>query len=224
MSTPGASTDAARHARRTLFAFAAILLAWTAVWLAKRALDARLDGFDGEAATAAFWFVAKIVVWIVPAYLLVRTTGGDVASAANLPEWRRWLLWGTVVGLLIAVTGVVPKLLAGSPLLPGRLDAALMNVLVVAPLFEEFLVRAALLGNLTPALGFARANVVAAFCFVLLHVPGWAMMGALEAKMLAPIGGALSLFVLGLCFGWAAGKGRSFLGGSVAHFFNNLAA
>jgi membrane protease YdiL (CAAX protease family) len=84
--------------------------------------------------------------------------------------------------------------------------------------------RAAVLGNLIPAMGFARANVFASIYFLLLHIPGWYMMGSLEQKLSQPIGGALSIVFLGLLFGWATQKGKSFLGGSIAHCLNNFAS
>ena len=210
------------QARSTLFAFAVMMIAWSLVWMLKSYLDENQVWLKSEFATAIYWLVAKLALWIVPAFLLIEMSGRNFASVINLSEWRRWLFWGTMFGLLIAITGMVPKMFACSPLLPKKIDYDTMNVLIVAPLFEEFLIRAAILGNLIPALGFARANVVAAICFVVLHLPGWYMMGSLVEKFSQPIGGALSLFVIGLCFGWATQRGRSFLGGSIAHFFNNF--
>jgi membrane protease YdiL (CAAX protease family) len=186
-------------ARRTLYAFAIMMLAWSIVWVAKRYLDAKLVWLNNDSASTIFWLVAKIAVWIVPAVMLLRLSGRDFASQVNLIEWRHWVSWGTAIGLIIAMTGIVPKLLIASPLLPSEIDFGMMNAMIVAPLFEEFSIRAAILGNLIPAFGFARANVVAAVCFVVLHIPGWYMMGSLVEKVSQPVGGALSVFILGLC-------------------------
>jgi membrane protease YdiL (CAAX protease family) len=200
------------------------MLAWCGLWMCKVGADARSDWFGGESFTAVFWLVSKLVVWILLAVLLIRASGRDIASVINWKEWRRWCLWGTMIGLLIAATGFLPKVFAGQPLLPSKLDYGTLNVLVIAPLFEEFLIRAAVLGNLIPAIGFARANVLASVYFVVLHIPGWYMMGSLAQNLSQPVGGALSIFLLGLLFGWITQKGRSFLGGSIAHCLNNLAS
>lgn len=118
----------------------------------------------------------------------------------------------------------MPKWLRGAPLCAFGWDTATLNVLVISPLFEEFLMRGGVMGNLIPARGFARANVVSAALFVGLHLPGWLMMGTLEANLTRPLGGAASILLLGLAFGWVTRQGGSFLGGSAAHLLNNLAA
>ena len=211
-------------ATRTYVSFAVLMLVWCLAWLGKVAMDARSDWFASPAPTAVFWFVAKCLIWILPACYLIHISGRRWSVVFNLPGWRQWGLWGTVVGLLIATTGFLPKFIAGQPLLPGTFDSALLNVVVIAPLFEEFLIRAAILPNLIPQHGFARANVIASLFFVVLHLPGWYFMGTLWTNLTLPVGGALSIFVLGLLFGWVAHKGRSFLGGSIAHCLNNVAA
>jgi membrane protease YdiL (CAAX protease family) len=50
------------------------------------------------------------------------------------------------------------------------------------------------------------------------------MMGTLGANLTRPVGGAASIFLLGLCFGWVTRHGRSFPGSSVTHALNNLFA
>jgi membrane protease YdiL (CAAX protease family) len=221
--TSFSSADAER-ARGGLAVFAAILVAWTLAWWAKNRLDLAFPWLSQDPGAAFYWLAAKTALWIVPAWLLLRAAGGDVAEQANLRQWRRWCAWGTAVGLLLAVLAIVGKWQAGRPAWSPQGGYATINVLLVAPLFEEFLMRAAILGRLTPAWGFAAANVITSACFVALHVPGWAMMGTLAEKFSQPVGGAVSLFAVGLCFGWATHKGRSFLGGTIAHSLNNLAA
>lgn len=48
-------------------------------------------------------------------------------------------------------------------------------------------------------------------------------MGTLTENLTRPIGGALSIFLLGLAFGYATHRGRSVVAGMVAHSLNNLA-
>ena len=99
-----------------------------------------------------------------------------------------------------------------------------MNVLLISPVFEEFLMRGALFGGLRQTRSLAVSNVLAALMFVGLHFPGWYYMGSFAENLTKPVGGALSIFALGLLFGYAAERGRSACGGMVAHFLNNLAA
>lgn len=213
-----------RLAARTLAGFCVLMLAWSSAWLCKSALGAHFPSLAGGTASAAYWLTAKLLLWVLPACVCVWSSGRRLADVANTAAWHRWLFWGGAVGLAIALTGIIPKVQHGAALLPNRLDYGTMNALVISPLFEEFLIRGALLGNLIPAFGFARANLISAVCFLVLHLPGWFMMGSLGANLSRPVGGALSIFILGLCFGWATRRGGSFLGGSVAHFLNNLFA
>ena len=209
-------------ARRTHLTFAAMLATWCGVWIGKVFLDSRVGWSGDERAAFLFWLVAKIGAWLLPAVLLIHASGRSMATIFNVREWRRWAWWGTTIGFGIAVTGIARKWLAGQPLFDRKLDFATLNVLVVAPLFEEFLMRAAVLGNLTPSLGGARANAVSAFYFVALHLPGWYMLGRMSGNLTQSVGGALSIFVLGLLFGWVMQRGRSFLGAAIAHLLNNL--
>lgn len=209
---------------RTLYVFGAQMVLWSAVWLFKDQLDQRSSWFTDEIGASLFWLSAKVVVWILPAWWLVRQSGRSLQEVANIRSWRSWISWGTGIGLLISLTAVIPKWYQGRAILPDSVSVATLNVLVVAPVFEEFLVRGAVFGNLVPAMGFRWANIISALCFVILHLPGWFMMGALHDKLTQPLTGVLSIFVLGLCFGVATRKGQSFLGGVIAHFFNNLTA
>lgn len=211
-------------AARTLLIFLALMVAWSTVWLLKQQLDQNSTWFQSGLGASLFWQSAKVVVWILPAWWLIRMSGRSLRDVANIRNWRSWMCWGTCIGLLISATAVIPKWSQGKAILSDLLTYAAFNALVIAPIFEEFLIRGAVFGNLAPALGFQWANIVSAVCFVLLHLPGWWMMGVLHDKMVHPLTGVLSVFVLGICFGVATRKGGSFLGGTIAHFFNNLTA
>lgn len=197
---------------------------WSAAWRLKVYLDRQSTEFADGLGAELFWLAAKVILWILPAWWLIRMSGRSLRDVANVRGWRVWVSWGIGIGLLISLTAVIPKWSQGKAIYPDSLTYATFNVLVIAPLFEEFLIRGAVLGNLVPAMGFRWANVTSAMCFVLLHLPGWFMMGTLYDKLAHPFTGVLSIFVLGLCFGVATQKGGSFLGGAIAHFLNNLTA
>ena len=54
---------------------------------------------------------------------------------------------------------------------------------------------------------------------MLVRAPGWFFQGRLIEMLSAPIGGALSTFVLGWLFGWIAYKARSI--GAAMQALNN---
>jgi membrane protease YdiL (CAAX protease family) len=130
---------------------------------------------------------------------------------------------GIGIGFLIALTGFVPSYLSGNPLLPTRFSIPLFSILTIAPIFEELLMRGAMLGNLQLGHSLAIANILPSLMFVGLHVPGWYFMGTLMENVTKPAGGAISFFFLGLAFGYAVHRSRSVMAGILAHFFNNLA-
>ena len=119
---------------------------------------------------------------------------------------------GGGIGLAIALTGIIPNYLAGNRILPDQISFSLLNMLVIAPLFEEFLLRGAIQGNLERAYPFWSANLINSVMFLILHVPGWFFMGVLWRISQIPLA-VPSPFLVSLGFGYAAHRSRSVLGG-----------
>ena len=134
--------------RKILLAYAGIMAAWTLAWMLKARLDPRIAWLASDAGGFAYWTAAKTLLWLAPAWWLIPRTGRSIVGVVNPAQWRRWLTWGGAIGLLIALSGLIPHALQGK----------------------------------------------------------------------------VSIFALGLLFGYAAERGRSACGGMVAHFLNNLAA
>jgi uncharacterized protein len=208
----------------TFGVYGTLMAAWTLAWLVKVNLDPQNGWLAAGAGSFTYWTIAKILIWILPAIVLIRLSGRSVRQVVNLSNWRKWLKWGGGIGLLIALTGFIPKYVSGQPLLPVEMSHALFSVLIVAPLFEEFLMRGAILGNLQQRYSFWRANLLSSLMFLGLHLPGWYFLGGLMENLTKPIGGAISIVALGLAFGYAVHRGRSVMGGVLAHFLNNLSS
>lgn len=220
----GTKIDAEKVAFRTLLGFFALICVWILAWMLKVHLDTRFEQMTSSGGGFVYWTVAKLLIWIMPALWFIRLSGRKLSDVFNISNWKSWLLWGGAIGGLIALTGFAPKYLAGQSLLPSEFSFSLLNVLVVAPVFEEFLIRGALFVNLMQKYSVATANILSAAMFVILHMPGWYFMGGLEDMMTRPIGGAFNIFILGLAFGYATYRARSVVGGMLAHFLNNLSA
>ena len=206
----------------TYLSFAVLIVVWIGAWLGKVALEQKLDYLATATGSFLYWTTAKVIIWILPALLLMKTADRRVGEVFNLSQWKRWLLWGGGIGLLIALTAIIPNYLQGKRLLPTQFSFPLLNVLVIAPTFEEFLMRGAILGNLQKKYAFWTANVITSVLFVALHVPGWYFMGVLWDNLTQPVGGALSVFLVSLGFGYATYRGGSVMGGILSHFLNNL--
>jgi membrane protease YdiL (CAAX protease family) len=211
--------------RSTLLLYAVIMLAWTLAWLLKiRFLDPHFPWFTTSAGSFLWWTSVKIIVWMVPAGWLIRLSGRTLRDLVGLANWKRAVAWGGGLGLVAAGSRLIPMIPGGVPHLPTAFSFALLNTLLIAPVFEEFLARGALMGSLQLRWPRWPANVAAALMFVGMHIPGWYFMGTLTENLVHPIGGVASIFVLGLAFGYAVQRSGSLLGGVIAHFLNNLAA
>jgi membrane protease YdiL (CAAX protease family) len=211
-------------AGRTYVVFSALIGAWILAWMLKvDIVDHRAVWFTTSAGSFTYWTVAKVFIWILPALRLIRMSGRTPGEVFNVSNWRSWLAWGGGIGLLIAVTGFLDSYLDSQPLLPTEFSIPLFSVLAVAPTFEEFLIHGAVLGNLQRTSRFWTANVASSLLFVILHLPGWYFMGSLADNLTKPLGGAFSIFLLGLAFGFATYRSRSVIAGMLGHFLNNLA-
>ena len=209
----------------TLLAYAGIMVAWTLAWLLKiHFVDAHLEWFATSVGSFVWWTSVKTIVWIVPALWLIWLSGRTLQDVAGLANWKRALAWGLGLGLVAALTRLVPAMLGGQALVPAAFSIALLNTLIVAPIYEELLARGALMGGLQQRWPAWTANVVSALMFTGMHIPGWYFTGTLREKLVQPFGGVVAIFALGLAFGYAVQRSRSLLGGVIAHFLNNLAA
>lgn len=179
--------------------------------------------WEMSAGSFIYWTTAKVLIWLLPAGWLIRLSGRNLKQIFNITNYKGWLLWGGGIGLTIALTEFIPNYLNGNPLLPTELSYVLVNILIIAPTFEEFLIRGAILGNLRQHYTFLSANIITSFMFVILHLPGWFFAGNLVDNFTKPIGGVVSIFLISLLFGYAVKRSNSVIGGMLAHFLNNLA-
>ena len=220
MNRTGVSSH--RIVKSTYLAFVLLMMAWIGAWLLKISLEQSVLWLTTSKGSFFYWLTAKLVIWIVPALWLLRLSNRSLRKVFNFPQWKGWLIWGGGIGLLIALTGIIPNYLQGNDLLPTQFSFPLLNLLVVAPILEEFLMRGAIQGNLQGRYSSWRANVITSVMFVILHIPGWYFMGVLWDNLTQPLGGALSIFLVSLGFGYATHRSQSVMGGVLSHFLNNL--
>lgn len=208
--------------KSTYLTFALLIIVWIGAWLLKLDAEEYLLWLKSSGGSFVYWLIAKILIWIIPAMFLLKISKRDLNVVFNLSNWRSWLGWGGGIGLLIALTGIIPNYVQNKPILPTSFSWPLINVLVIAPIFEEFLFRGAILGNLQKKYSPFIANLISSAMFLLLHIPGWYFMGVLTDNLTRPAGGALSIFLISIAFGLATQRSKSVMGGIIAHFLNNL--
>lgn len=205
----------------TLGFVAALCLAWTGAWLLVAVLEERFGWPASNDARTLYWTVLRALLWVLPGTWLFRYSGIRVGEALRGNGVRSVLLWGVGAGALIGAEVVIRKWLGGQPY-SLTFSWSLVSVVVVAPFAEEFVFRGSVLGSLLRRYPFGIANILASLLFVVAYLPGWYFTGVLTERLTQPLGGALSIFVLGLLFGFVVLKSRSVVGGMIAHGINNL--
>jgi len=98
----------------------------------------------------------------------------------------------------------------------------IITEVIIGPISEEMFFRGAVLSTLMRRRGPEVANLITSLLFVGAHIPGWYFQGSLSSMFFRSSGGALSIFLLGLVFGFVALKSRSVLGSILTHCISNL--
>lgn len=211
----------AKTARVTFTFVATLYIAWIAAWLLAKSLESRLGCVSTSGARTRYWIAMKALLWIGPSTWLIRYCGLSVRRVVFGGSARLALSWGLTAGMLIGLQALAQKWLSHGTLSLNP-SWAFFNGVVVAPIVEEFTFRGAVLNGLTAKYRFPLANTATAFLFVGSHLPGWYFQNTLRHNMLNPLGGALSIFVLGWVFGYVVHKSQSVFAGIVAHTLNNF--
>jgi membrane protease YdiL (CAAX protease family) len=164
----------------------------------------------------------KLLLWIAPSLALIRLSGRSAGGIMGASRIRGIIVWGGGVGLALGVTALAVKCAGHRPPLSSPLGWPLFSGVVVAPVVEEFTFRGALMGALAGRFRFWTANLLTAAFFLVIHLPGWYFQGCLLDNLKSPMGGALSIFLLGLVFGYVVHRTRSVAAGTLSHALNNL--
>ncbi|HOH28561.1 MAG TPA: CPBP family intramembrane metalloprotease [Candidatus Hydrogenedentes bacterium] len=206
-----------------VFAFMGILyLSWIGAWLLERRLEPHMGCLTTSGGRFCYWLLMKLLLWVVPSLALIRTAGMTVRQVMRCNRTRSIVLLGGGTGLLLGIFALATKWAGQQPFFSSPLGWPLISGVVIAPLVEEFVFRGAVLGALGGAFRFWIANTITALFFLGIHLPGWYFQGRLFATLSDPVGGALSIFLLGLVFGYVAHKSGAVSSSVLAHALNNL--
>ena len=222
MRKSGSDFFAKNIAAVTVIYIFALYAAWIAVWLLERTLEHHFAFFASVMPQTLFWIAMKLLLWVLPSVVLIRLSGRTLRETVNMKRVKPVILWGGGIGLLLGGVTLLTRLLGHQPLFSLTLGWPFFNAVIVSPVVEEITFRGAVLGVLRKKFGFAVSNIFTALMFLGAHLPGWYFQGVLKANLLNPMGGALSIFLIGLVFGYAAYKSKSVAGSTVAHMLNNF--
>ena len=203
--------------------FAVLLfMAWIGAWLLERTLEPRIVWLTTPGGHFAYWLVMKLLLWVLPALALIHLSGDRFREVMGFERWRAIVVWGAGVGLALGAMTLLAKTLGHQALFSSRLGWPVFSAVLVSPIVEEITFRGAILGALNRRFRFWTANTVTALLFLGMHLPGWYFQGRLLANLQAPVGGAFSIFLLGLVFGYVAHRSKSVAASTLCHLLNNL--
>ena len=212
--------------RRTVFLtflfIVALYVAWIGAWLLELTLRNQLGWLQTLAGQTLYWTLAKAVLWVCPAIMLIRLSGRKITDVLGFGRMRAIMIWGGGIGLLLGILALAQKAIRHAPLFSSAFDSSLLAGVIISPVVEEFTFRGAVLGNLLQRYKFFTANTLTAIFFLGAHLPGWYFQGRLRHMLLSPLGGALSIFLLGWVFGFAAYRSKSTAASTLTHILNNL--
>ena len=208
---------------RAAFVFLLFLfLAWIGAWVLEQALEPSVAFISTSQGQFLYWLGMKLLLWVLPALRLLRYSGRRLSEVMGRKRLRAAVFWGGGVGVVLGAIALGSKVLGHQPLLSSSEALTVVSAVVVAPIVEEVAFRGAVLGVLMPRYRFWAANLVTAVLFLGIHLPGWYFQGVLMDDFRSPLGGALSIFVLGLVFGYVAYRSKSVSGSIIAHALNNF--
>jgi membrane protease YdiL (CAAX protease family) len=169
-----------------------------------------------------YWLVMKLLLWVAPSLALLRYSGRRIIDVLGMRRVRSVLLWGGGVGLLLGALSLLVRAYGQLPFFAFEDIWSFISGVIIAPIVEEIAFRGAVLGALTQHFRFVSSNLVTALLFLGIHLPGWYFQGTLESNASSPLGGAVSIFLLGLVFGYVACRSTSVSGSIITHILNNV--
>ena len=131
-------------------------------------------------------------------------------------------MWGCTAGFILILIKVIINAYNRQPLFSLPINWPLAMGVIVAPIVEEITFRGAVLRGLMLRHRFVGANTMTAIFFLGAHLPGWYFQGKLSFMLTHPVGGAISILIIGWLLGLVAFKSNSVLGIILTHMLNNL--
>lgn len=179
-------------------------------------IEQHLSGWPQELLLDAI----KLLVWLGAAWWLLKHAQPGNLSLSNAEQWRPawrfaagYLVWGIIVVYLLAQFWVAHHGLTVAanfkPQFWGR-------YFLVVGVTEECLFRGYFFNALLQKFSFGKANVIQALAFASMHIPRY--LTTVPAMSVGVwISNLLSVFILGLLFGWLYARSRSLWPGIVTH-------
>jgi uncharacterized protein len=167
----------------------------------------------------------RLLVWTLPVVCLLLAREENVLDALKLRgNVGRGVTWGLLVGLMIIAGNVAVRALRSGywvlnfDIGPNRW----IGPVLLVGLSEEVVFRGFYLLQLGRRTGFFQANLLQTGLFLLIHGPGWYLLGQLHSTgILTSMG---TLIYISLLLGWILRRSGSLWACMIVHSCNNFAS
>ncbi len=178
--------------------------------------------FGGGPAFLALENLAKLSIWTLPVFLLVRyeERQSPLDYLKLRMGWGKGLLYGLGLGAALSAYLIAVSLPGGFDFDPGFAWGKWISGVLLVGFTEEIAFRGYILQRLATRLPFRWANLTTALLLVLIHVPRWIRDG--RAIGLGLLGAVLFLIAFSVLLGWILKKSDSLWACMIAHAINNF--
>jgi membrane protease YdiL (CAAX protease family) len=173
-------------------------------------------------ATALMGIFIRMLLWLLPVYCFLK-----YVDKVNPVQYLKLNIYNSRVFLSIMIGGVgyglVYLMQYGFP----QLDqinitwSSILGVALTVGIFEESVFRGFIMQKLAERTGFWPANILASILFVLIHFPGWFLIG-LNPNI--PFVSILAVMLLGLLMGLLVKQTKSLWPAIIVHQLNDIFA
>ena len=113
-------TESSLQITRIVFVFVIVLYSlWIGAWLLEQILEDSIGWMTTSQGRFFYWLCIKIVIWVLPAFLLIRYSGSDFKEIMGIKRLRSTVLWGGGVGLLLGAITIMTKVVGQTTIIIG---------------------------------------------------------------------------------------------------------
>jgi len=216
------SKESLKNYRRTFYFVLFLYIVWILAWLLEKGLEHEINWIITSGGQFTYWTIMALFLWLLPSIILIHSLGYRVRELIAFSRWWSAILWGCTAGFILILIKVIINAFSHQPLFSLPINWSLATSVIVAPIVEEITFRGAVLRGLMLRHRFVVANTMTALFFLGAHLPGWYFQGKLSYMLTHPVGGAISILLIGWILGLVAFKSNSVLGSILTHILNNL--
>jgi membrane protease YdiL (CAAX protease family) len=209
--------------KRGIYYLALYIIFFFAAWTFKEGfLNKSLESIFSDNVNMQYLVSAgiKLLIWVVPVFVYLKLVNRE--SPLSYLKMNRNAAKGIFWGIVICVSYIGFSLLRDYIMGDKRVNLDLnlnqwLNIIIMAGFAEEIVFRGFLLQKFEEYFEFFWSNIITSVLFIFIHFPKWYFT---EGEILPQ--SMLSVFILGIAFGYTYKKTGSIWTSMIFHSTNNF--